>query len=79
MAIIRDYLARERMSRERSSRSKRNSASRSRLGAETHFRPHSTFYVSLISVAPEHQVGDAPDVDFPDHTRKPIRRASIYG
>jgi hypothetical protein len=31
------------------------------------FRPYCTFYVSLIAVAFQHEVGDAPDVDFRDH------------
>src|SRR5262249_38759026 len=34
------------------------------------FRAYSTFYVSLIAVAFQHQVGDAPDVDLRDHTGK---------
>src|SRR6516165_8125891 len=31
------------------------------------FRPYSTFYVSLVAVALEHQVSDAPDIDLGDH------------
>jgi hypothetical protein len=31
------------------------------------FRPHRTLYVGLITVALEHQVRDAPDVDLGDH------------
>jgi hypothetical protein len=32
------------------------------------FRPYRAFYVRLIAVALQHQVGDAPDVDFRDRT-----------
>jgi len=31
------------------------------------FRPYRTFYVGLIVVAFQHQVGDTPDVDLRDH------------
>ena len=31
------------------------------------FRPYRAFYVRLVAVALEHQVGDAPDIDFGDH------------
>jgi hypothetical protein len=31
------------------------------------FRPYSTFYIRLVAVALEHQIGDAPDIDFGDH------------
>jgi hypothetical protein len=34
------------------------------------FRPYSTFYVSLITVAAEHQAGGSPDVYLRDHARK---------
>ena len=34
------------------------------------FSPYRTFYVSLIAVVFEHQVGDTPDVYLRDHARK---------
>ena len=37
------------------------------------------FCQSLVAVAREHQVGDAPDVNFRYHALKVIRRMSIYG
>jgi hypothetical protein len=40
-------------------------------------RPYRTLRLGLIAVALEHQVGDAPDVDFRDHTRQAIGRTSI--
>ena len=36
------------------------------------FRSYRTFYVSLIAVAFQHQVGDAPDVNFRDHAQQVI-------
>jgi len=41
-------------------------------------RPYRTFHRSLIAVAFQHPVGDAPNVDFRYHARKTIRPASIY-
>ena len=41
------------------------------------FRAYRIFYVSLITIALEHQVGDATDVNFRDHQQL-IGRTSIY-
>ena len=41
------------------------------------FRPYSTFYIRLVAVALEHQIGDAPNVDLGDHAQQ-IIRANVY-
>jgi hypothetical protein len=41
------------------------------------FRPYGAFYVSFFAVAFQHQTGDAPDIDFRDHTSASYR-AQVY-
>ena len=48
-------------------------------GSAKLFRPYRAFYIRLIAVAFQHQVGDTPDIDLRDHARQIIGRTSMYG